>query len=68
MPAKEITITLYENQLVSIIQMLEEVNAPLKVTRPIYESIMAQIKEVKTQVEENVDPVPQKPLHAHRRG
>jgi 5-bromo-4-chloroindolyl phosphate hydrolysis protein len=51
MSAKEITITLYENQLVSIIQMLEEVNAPLKVTRPIYDSIMSQIKQVEKKEE-----------------
>jgi hypothetical protein len=49
MSAREITITLYENQLVVLIQMLEEVPAPLKVTRPIYESIMTQLK-----TEENI--------------
>jgi len=45
MAEERITITLYENQLVTIIEMLENHNAPLVVTKPIHDAIIKQIGE-----------------------
>jgi hypothetical protein len=40
---KEISITLYESEVSKLLELLEEVNAPLKTTRPIYEKIARYI-------------------------